>query len=175
MRRLLLFRHATAERADAAETDLQRLLTPQGRAEAATMGAYLASHALRPDQVLVSPAARTRETWRQIAAALRTAPEPAFDARLYNATAQTLLSVVKQTPDESRTVLVLGHNPGLHELAMLLTATGEIDTRERLRENLPTAGLAVIDFALDAWAKLHARAGRLERFVSPRSIVGATY
>jgi phosphohistidine phosphatase len=175
MRRLLLFRHAAAEPADAATSDLQRALTAQGRSDAAVIGAYLASHVFRPDRVLVSPATRTRETWQQAMAALQTAPEPAFDARLHSATAQTLFAVIKETPDQSRTLLVLGHNPGLHELAMLLIATGEIDLRERLRENFPTAGLAVIDFALDGWAKLHARAGRLERFVSPRSIVGATY
>jgi phosphohistidine phosphatase len=85
-----------------------------------------------------------------------------------------LLGAIKETPDSARVLLVLGHNPGLHELAVLLVATGDIDTRERLREDFPTAGLAIIDFAPDGWAKLHPRSGRLERFVSPKSIAAAT-
>jgi phosphohistidine phosphatase len=69
---------------------------------------------------------------------------------------------------------MLGHNPGLHELAVMLVANGDIDTRERLRENFPTSGIAIIDFVLDAWSKLHPRSGRLERFISPKAIAGAT-
>lgn len=138
------------------------------------IGSYLANHSFRPDRVLVSPAARTRETWRQIAAALRVAPDAVFDERIYNAAPQALLNVIAETPDEARGVLMLGHNPGLHELAMLLVATGDIDTRERLRENFPTSGMAIVDFALDNWSKLHARCGRLERFVSPKLIASVT-
>ena len=174
MRRLILFRHSTAERADPTRSDHERVLTPQGRTDAAMVGDYLANHSFRPDNVIVSPAARTRETWRQIAAALRLAPDARFDERIYNATAQALLNVIAETADGAQTILVLGHNPGLHELAMLLTATGDIDIRERLRENFPTSGIAVIDFALDTWSKLHPRSGRLERFVSPKQIASAT-
>jgi phosphohistidine phosphatase len=174
MRRLILLRHSTAIRAERGEGDQDRVLTPEGRADAAMVGAYLANHSFRPDRVLVSPAARTRDTWRQVAAALRVAPDAAFDQRIYNATSQALFNVLVETPDDSRTVLMLGHNPGLHELAMLLVANGDIDIRERLRENFPTSGIAIIDFALDSWSKLHARAGRLERFVSPKLIASAT-
>jgi phosphohistidine phosphatase len=71
-------------------------------------------------------------------------------------------------------ILMVGHNPGLHELAMLLVATGEVDVRERLRENFPTSGIAAIDFALDSWSTLHPRSGRLERFVSPKQIASIT-
>jgi phosphohistidine phosphatase len=69
---------------------------------------------------------------------------------------------------------MVGHNPGLHELAMLLVATGDIDIRERLRENFPTSGIAMIDFALESWSALHPRSGRLERFVSPKEIDSIT-
>ena len=67
-------------------------------------------------------------------------------------------------------LLLVGHNPGLAELAALLIASGEIDARQRLIEKFPTAALAVIDFALDDWGKLHSRAGRLDRFVVPRAL-----
>lgn len=174
MRRLILLRHSTADRAKPGRSDQERALTPQGETDAATIGNYLATHSFRPDHVLVSPSIRTRETWRQVVAAVRAAPNATFDERIYNATTQTLFDVVAETPDIARAVLLLGHNPGLHELAMLLVATGDIDTRERLRENFPTSGVTIIDFALDSWSKLHSRSGRLERFISPKVIAGAT-
>jgi phosphohistidine phosphatase len=174
MRRLMLLRHSTAEKAEPGMSDQDRVLTAEGRADAAMVGAYLVNHSLRPDYVLVSAAARTRDTWRQIAAALRVGPDARFDQRIYNAGAQALFNIVAETPDEARAVLMLGHNPGLHELALLLTATGDIELRERLRENMPTSGIAIIDFALDSWSKLHPRAGRLERFVDPKLIASAT-
>jgi phosphohistidine phosphatase len=174
MRRLLLLRHSKAERAELGESDQKRPLSDEGRADASAMGAYLASHAFRFDRALVSPAIRTRETWQRLAIPLGTTPSPGFDERIYNATAQTLLTVLKQQPGDAHTLLMVGHNPGLHELATMLVATGDVDTREQLRENFPTSGLAIMDFALDSWAKLHPRSGRLERFVGPKSIAAAT-
>lgn len=174
MRRLMLVRHSKAERAEPSVSDQERKLTDEGRADAATVGAYLANHSFRPDYVLVSPAARTRETWRQVAAALGSTPDVKFDEQIYNATTQALFNIVAEAPDAARAILMLGHNPGLHELAVFLTGTGDIDLRERLRENFPTSAIAIIDFPLDSWSKLHPRAGRLERFVSPKMIAGAT-
>jgi phosphohistidine phosphatase len=174
MRRLLLLRHAAAERAGPGESDQARPLSAEGQADAAAVGAYLGSHSFRPDRVLVSMAARAQETWRQVAAALRAPPEAVSDRRIYNAAPQALLTVASETPDDARAVMLVGHNPGLHEMAMLLTATGDIETRERLCENLPTSGLVILDFALDRWSKLHPRSGRLERFISPKAIAGAT-
>jgi phosphohistidine phosphatase len=85
-----------------------------------------------------------------------------------------MLVVVKNAPAAAQTLMLIGHNPGLHHFAVQLTATGDIDARERLRENFPTSGLAIFDFAVDSWSALHPRSGRLERFVSPKTISGAT-
>jgi phosphohistidine phosphatase len=93
---------------------------------------------------------------------------------MYNASAQTLMTVLKQQPQGAGIALLIGHNPGLHELATMLVATGDIDVREQMRESFPTSGLAIIDFALENWGKLHPRSGRLERFVNPKSIAAAT-
>ncbi len=82
-----------------------------------------------------------------------------FDERIYEASPQTLLAVIKETGPEVRTLLMVGHNPGLQELAALLVATGDIETRQRLQEAFPTSGLAVIEFALDGWDRA-ASAGR---------------
>jgi len=173
MRRLLLFRHAKADRAEAGESDRNRVLNDRGRKDAVRIGAYMAGHALHPDRVAVSPSLRTQETWKCAAAALRPASAAQSVERLYDATPHAILDVIKDSPTRAHTVLVVGHNPGLHELALMLIASGDIEMRERLREKLPTAGLVIIDFAVDDWSKLHPRSGRLERFVSPKSLEAA--
>jgi len=174
MRRLLLLRHAKAERVQPGERDIERVLAEAGRADAIRLGHYLERHALRPDLAVVSTATRTRETWALAGAAFADAPPAAFEGRLYDAGPQAILSVIKETDPKVGTLLLVGHNPGLHELAALLVAVGDVDTRERLQEEFPTSGLAVIDFALDAWSRLHPQAGRLERFLSPRTLAAAT-
>jgi phosphohistidine phosphatase len=175
MRRLLLFRHAKAERLQPGVPDSDRVLTERGRADAARMGVYIARHELAPDRALVSPSARTRETWALAAAALRPGPAANTDRRIYEATPQGLFNIVAGTDSSARTPILVGHNPGLHELALLLIAAGDVEMRERLREELPTSGLVVIDFAFDDWSQLHARCGRLERFVSPQALQNTSH
>ena len=104
---------------------------------------------------------------------LSASPPASFEERLYNAGAEAILAVVKETKPAVRTLMVIGHNPGLHEGARLLIASGDVEARERLNEGLPTTGLAVIDFAGKDWRKLHPHGGRLERFVTPRSLAAA--
>ena len=174
MRRLLLFRHAKAERVEPGEPDLDRVLADRGRKDAARIGAYMAGHSLVPDRVAMSPSARTLETWKYAATAFRPAPAAMSVERLYNATPHDILAVIKDTPGSVHTLVVIGHNPGLHELALMLIASGDIETREQVREKLPTSGLVIIDFAVDDWGKLHPQSGRLERFVSPKSLDAAT-
>jgi phosphohistidine phosphatase len=173
MRRLLLLRHAKTERPGPGQRDRDRKLIKRGRADAPVIGAYMARHRLVPDLALVSPAARAVETWTLVAAALGKTPRVVTDARIYNAAAEALVGVIREAGD-ARVLLVVGHNPGLHDLAVQLIASGEAETRERVAEKLPTSGLVVIDLAFDDWSKLHAHAGRLERFVSPRLIEAAT-
>jgi phosphohistidine phosphatase len=169
MRRLLLLRHAKTERAEPGERDRDRKLMARGRADARVIGAYMARHRLAPDFVLVSPVTRADETWALVAAALGKPPRVARDARIYNAGPQTLIEVIGETRD-ARALLVVGHNPGLHDLAVQLIASGDVEARERINEKLPTSGLVVIEFPYDDWSRLHRSSGRLERFVSPRLI-----
>ena len=173
MLRLLLLRHAKAERSRPGERDHDRRLTDRGSGDAQRIGAYMARHGLVPDQVIVSPSARTRETWSLAAAAMSGQPNTVFEQRVYEASPPALLQVIKQTDPRVRTLLMIGHNPALQELAVQLVATGDVDTRQRLQEDFPTSGLAVIDFALDSWDKVHPQAGRLEHFIEPGSIAKA--
>ncbi len=173
MRRLMLLRHAKTERAGPGEPDRERRLTKRGRADAPAIGAYMARHRLVPDLVLVSPATRAQETWKLAVGCFAKAPKAVSDERIYNAGADKLLLLLAETA-QARSLLLVGHNPGVHDLAVLLIASGDMAARERVSEKLPTSGLVVIDLALDDWSNLHPHAGRLERFVSPRSIVAAT-
>jgi phosphohistidine phosphatase len=168
MLRLLLMRHAKAERSQPGEGDVSRRLTERGRADAATVGAYLQAHGLAPDAAAVSPAARTRETWDLVAQALANAPQATWDDRLYDATPGDILKVIQRTPATAGTLLVIGHNPGLHALVVGLIASGTRAARQRLAEGMPTSTLAAIDFTDQSWAELKPLSGRLERFVTAR-------
>ena len=97
-----------------------------------------------------------------------------FEERLYEASAGALLDVVKETKGSTHALLLTGHNPGLHELAQRLIASGDTDARQRLTEKFPTGALAVIDFPIDDWRKLHPRSGRLDRLVLPRTLEATT-
>lgn len=174
MRRLLLLRHAKSSWSEPGASDHERPLNRRGQEAAPRIGAYLARHKLVPDCALVSTARRTRETWDLVAAEAPAAPSATFTERLYDASARTLIEVFRQAAPEAKSLLVVGHNPGLQEAAQALIASGDLDDRERLREKLPTGGLVVIDFAIADWSKLHTRSGRLERFVVPRTLEAAT-
>jgi phosphohistidine phosphatase len=173
MARLLLLRHAKTERAEAGERDRDRKLTARGRADASAIGAYIVRHRLVPDLVLTSPATRAEETLTGVAAEFAKPQRVVREERIYNASPDTLIRLIRETRG-AKTLLVVGHNPGLHDVALALIASGDTETRERLAEKLPTSGLVVIDFAFDDWSRLHINSGRLERFVSPRSIEAAT-
>lgn len=173
MLRLMLLRHAKTERAEPGEADRTRKLTKRGRADVPVIGAYMARHELVPDLALVSPATRTHETWTLLAACFAKPPEALTVERIYNANPDTLMRLIAETK-KARSLLVVGHNPSIHDLAVRLIASGDVEARERVTEKLPTSGLVVIDLAFDEWPRLRAQAGRLERFVSPRLIAAAT-
>jgi phosphohistidine phosphatase len=174
MRRLLLLRHAKAERSQPGARDHDRSLTERGRTDAGKLGAYIARHRLAPDLAMVSTAARTRQTWELVAAALPETPAVRFEERIYEASPEAILQAIKQAEPRVRTLLVIGHNPGLQELAAMLVAAGDVEARQRLNEEFPTAALAVIEFASEDWGRVHRQGGRLEHFVAPRSLQATT-
>jgi phosphohistidine phosphatase len=173
MLRLMLLRHGKTERAAPGERDRDRKLTKRGRADVPAVGAYMAQHHLVPDLALVSPATRSQETWTLLSAAFANKPKVVSAERVYNASVADLMAVIGEGR-KARAVLVVGHNPGLHDLALELIASGDAQARERLNEKLPTSGLVLIDFPLDDWSHLHPQSGRIERFVSPHLIAAAT-
>jgi phosphohistidine phosphatase len=170
----MLLRHAKSERPRPGLPDRERGLNDRGRNDAPTMGAYMARHRLVPELAVVSAAVRARKTWELVANAFPTPPPVAFEERLYEAGPTALLAVIAETPRQTKTLVLVGHNPGLHELSTSLIASGDVEARQRLTEALPTSGLVVIELAFDDWTRVHAHAGRLERFVTPRLLAEAT-
>src|SRR5690242_529305 len=122
MRRLILFRHAKAAPRAPSGEDIDRPLDEKGLADAALMGRVLAGEGLTPDLALVSSSRRTRETWAQLAAAFPNARAVVCDG-LYNATAEEILAEIGAA-EPSGTLMVVAHNPGLHELAIELLIEG---------------------------------------------------
>lgn len=169
MRRLILLRHAKSDWPEGI-ADAERPLAPRGREAAPRIGAYLAQEALTPDRVLVSPARRTRETWDLVAPHLLGLPEVVSEPRIYESTAARLFAVLRQQPAASHVLMLVGHNPGLEDLAETLAGGGARPARERMQEKFPTGALAVIDLPIDDWAAIAPETGRLDRFITPRSL-----
>jgi len=168
MRRLILLRHAKTERDAPSGKDQDRRLDQRGHHDGAEMGRWLAAENYRPDLVLVSTATRTRETWELVRAAL-----PAVSARhlpeLYGASPSDLLRAIHGAATaDPKCLMIIAHNPGLHELALALIAGGDPAGRLALDANLPTSGVAVIDFKIDDWDDIGFRGGQLARFASPK-------
>src|SRR5436853_548737 len=131
MRRLMLLRHAKSDWSVGGQRDLDRTLAARGREAAPLVGAYMAQHALIPDKVLVSPARRTRETWELVAPALKSNPDVSYDERLYDTSPRAILRVLHDIAADAHTSLIIGHNPGLQELAGLLIAAGGTGLRRQ--------------------------------------------
>ena len=167
--RLILLRHAKSDWPEGV-ADEERPLAERGRKAAALMGDYLAREGLTPELALVSTARRTRETWALVAERLPAGPPMRHEADLYAASAEGILRVLRSVDAGCRSVLVLGHNPGMEDLALMLAGHGAAAERRRMAEKYPTGGLAVIDLPVGRWADIKAGAGVLERFVTPRSL-----
>ncbi len=170
-RRVILLRHAKSAWGEPATDDVDRPLAPRGRRAAALMGIYLRDEKLVPDLVLCSAARRARETWQGAAQAFPASPPIEVERELYLATGEALLKRLRRAPDSMKTVLFVGHEGGVDELARQLAGAGSAELRRRLAEKFPTAGLAVVALTLDHWADAAQKKGTLTRFVVPKELV----
>jgi phosphohistidine phosphatase len=172
MRRLMLLRHAKTESDAPSGRDRDRRLDERGHADAARIGDYMARHPPFPDLVLVSPAVRARQTWDLAWTMMQArAPEPRVEwvPDIYGAEVMQLLHSIRIAAgvDPQRLMLV-GHNPGMHELALALTGKGDAAARKELARNLPTSGLAILDFEIEDWDDVSFGRGRLVTLVTPK-------
>jgi len=172
LRQLLLMRHAKSSWDDPRLSDHARPLNPRGRAAAAAMRAVMHDLGLAPDVVLVSSAKRTLQTLEALEPWDDTPLVEPMDA-LYLADSAQMLQVVHKVAETARSVMILGHNPGMHELALLLAGNPAPDAADgelrRLADGFPSGALA--EFSVTGtWAALGEGGTRLRRFIRPRDL-----
>jgi phosphohistidine phosphatase len=167
VKRLFLLRHAKSAWDDAALRDRDRPLAPRGRKAAKRVGHWAKEHGVRPQLVVCSNAVRAQQTLRRVLPSLG---EPAVwvEVTLYAAGAETLLARVRTLPDEVDEAMLVGHNPGLMELLLLLAVPGPL--RERAREKVPTGALAKLEMNVEHWVEVSPGDARLTEFVVPREL-----
>ena len=167
MKRLGLLRHAKSEWDDAALRDFDRGLNDRGRRGAALIGRHIRETGIAWDFVIASPATRVKRTLEATGLPL----SPQFDERAYLADAATLIDLLRDVGDAADSVLLVGHNPGLHELVFrLVDPECETDLFARVAEKFPTAGFALLELAIDAWADIAAGCATLVDFARPRDL-----
>jgi phosphohistidine phosphatase len=167
MRRLLLLRHAKAAPFTGRD-DYRRALTERGRDDARRVGELIAASGRGPELLIFSGAERTRQTAEIVAARLSGRVESIADNGLYEATRQYIFMKVRALPDRAGVAMLVGHNPGIGELANLLAGSG--GDRARMSAKFPTCALAMLDFSIERWADAAPGAACLVRFVTPGDI-----
>lgn len=169
-RRLYLLRHAKSSWDDAARDDHDRDLSPRGRLAVERMGEYCSAEGIVPALVLCSTARRARETLARLVPHLAATGRIEFEQGLYLASANEMLRRLRRIEDSVPSVMLVGHNPGMQELAVNLCGGGDVDTLARLRSKYPTGALAEIALAASHWREADIDNGTLVRFVAPRDL-----
>jgi phosphohistidine phosphatase len=168
MKILTLLRHAKSGWDDPIKRDFDRPLNPRGRRAARTVGREMRNLGLAFDRVVASPARRVVETIEEVAHSFGPLA-PAYDERLYLAPAAALAELVRETPDEVERLLLVGHNPGLEDLALLLSGP-DGPLRAEVEIKYPTGTLAEIALPVGGWTEVTQGQGTIARFVRPRDL-----
>jgi phosphohistidine phosphatase len=167
MKRLYLLRHAKSSWKDTSRPDRDRPLAARGRRAAKAIASHLHEQRIEPELVLCSAARRARETLDRIEAALGT-PAIRVEGDLYAASADALLERLRSVPDKVGSVMLIGHNPALQELA--LTLARRSDSVRELEAKYPTAALATLIVLVESWEELDRETAELVALVRPRDL-----
>lgn len=170
MKTLTLLRHAKSAWDDPVERDFDRPLNGRGRRAAHRMGRYMRDEGLTFDHVVASPALRVQQTIAGVEDGYGSMLSPHYDRRVYMASAAALLDLVQSLDDAHGRVLMIGHNPGLEDLVLMLVPQTEAGLRDEVEIKYPTATLAEMRFDADHWADVDERTGVLVRFMRPREL-----
>ena len=171
MKTLTLLRHAKSGWDDTVARDFDRPLNAKGARAAETMGRHMRSSGLVFDHAVASPAQRVVETLDHVGKGYGSDLAPAWDRRLYLASAATLLDVVHDLPDGADRVLLVGHNPGLEDLVLMLVPDAADDAlRAEVEEKLPTASVATMTFDVATWGEVRKGGGTFASFTRPRDL-----
>ncbi len=173
MKILYLLRHAKSSWSDLNLEDLDRPLTGRGRKAAKAMAAFLKREGMCPAVVLCSTAKRTRQTLKRIRPALDEGVEVRIDERLYLAGPAEILGLLGELEDSVPSAMVIGHNPGLEELALTLLGSGEAAAARDIKAKFPTGALAMLTSGAACWQDLEPGTLHLESFVKPKDLENA--
>lgn len=170
MKTLTVMRHAKAMAGIAGGRDIDRALAERGRADAVRIGAEMRRLRLVFDAVFASPAMRVAETVADLREGYGVSLPVEIRSEIYEASLAALLDLVRSTGDGVESLLVVGHNPALHQLTLHLVGAGEGRLREALADGLPTGTLVEIGLPIVRWADAEVGSGTLHRFVRPRDL-----
>jgi phosphohistidine phosphatase len=173
LKRLFLLRHAKSSWADPGRADFERPLNGRGRKAALAMAEWLAVRNLAPDLILCSAARRTRETLAAVRPALGPTAEVAIEQRLYLAEEDQLFARLVELDDLAHppaSVILIGHNPGLGDLALRLIPREQQEIRRRIAAKFPTCAFVDLSFPCDAWDAIDARCATLNAYLVPSEL-----
>lgn len=170
MKTLILLRHAKSGWDDPVATDFDRPLNPKGRKAALAVGREMRERGIAFDRAIASPAVRVVDTLEEVGEGYGRPIRPVYDQRLYLASAQALLERIRGIGDEVGRLLLVGHNPGLERLTLMLTRDDGDGLREAAAAKYPTAAVAEIALPVERWRDVAEGAGRLQRFIRPRDL-----
>jgi phosphohistidine phosphatase len=170
MKRLFLLRHAKSTWDDLVARDFDRPLNEKGHRAARTMGREMRRLDLDFDAVIASPARRVIETLHEVAQGFGGAVPARLEERIYLATCDTLVDLVRATPDEVNSLMLAGHSPGLEQLILTLTGKKEKDLRAAVEEKFPTGALVELELPVARWRDVAPGQAALIRFIRPRDL-----
>jgi phosphohistidine phosphatase len=167
MKTLLVLRHAKASQDASFAVDFDRPLKPRGHRQSMDLGRMMRDRHLTFDAIVASPAVRVVETVTGLVEGLGRTTEPVYDRRLYSASPEMLLEVIREADDRAESLLVVGHNPGLQQLLLHLAEDDRDGLRGDVASNFPTATLAEFRFAVEHWRDVGPRSGRIVSLIRP--------
>ncbi len=167
---LTVLRHAKSSWDNAGIEDFDRPLNDRGRKAARRVGRELKHRKIRFDHVIASRAVRVRETLKELASGYGRDLDVRFDEKVYAAGVDTLLSIVRTLPENIHAPLLVGHNPGLHELLVTLTRNDGAGLRRRIVAKFPTAAVAVVTLPAARWEEVLNGSGEIRELIIPREL-----
>ncbi len=168
---LTLLRHAKSDWNDPVARDFDRPLNKRGERAAILIGQWMKREGLAFDHVLASPAVRVIDTIDQVAKGYGTRIEPQWDRRIYLASSATLMDVLRDEAKQHKSVLMIGHNPGMEDLVFdIVPDDGSSPLRDVIYEKYPTAAVARMELDIDDWADLDRNCGKVTHFIRPRDL-----
>ncbi len=167
-RTVILLRHGKSSWSDSTLADIDRPLAPRGERASRKLAKYMRRKRIQPALVLCSPSLRTRQTLEAIESSLGKRCAVEVVPQLYAASEQELLERLQALPESVSSVMLIGHNPGLHNLALVLASRGA--DLPRLEEKLPTGALATLVVHSESWTTLSPGEAELVEYVVPRQL-----